>query len=293
MEVCLILNDIDHCTIVKLFNKKNMKTYTLTLVVILTSQVFIYAQGVGVNDDNTNPDASAMLDVKSTTKGLLLPRMTETQRDAISAPATGLLIFQTNGTQGLYFWTGSCWQLSGAANPCVPVPSYPAGSVFCASGQTAVVDVVSPTGKTSMDRNLGASQVATSSTDANSYGDLYQWGRLSDGHQCRTSSTINTLSSTDNPTHGNYITTSTNAYDWRSGQNNNLWQGAVGINNPCPSGYRLPTDTEFDAERQSWSSNNQAGAYASPLKLTAAAIGAVQLAVPIPAACTSTALIPS
>jgi hypothetical protein len=74
---------------------------------------------------------------------------------------------------------------------------YPAGSVFCA-GPTAIVDVTNPTtGKTWMDRNLGATQVATSSTDAAAYGDLYQWGRGNDGHQCRTSSTTTELSATD------------------------------------------------------------------------------------------------
>ncbi len=56
-------------------------------------------------------------------------------------------------------------------------------------------------------------------------------------------------------------------YDWRSPQNTNLWQGVTGVNNPCPSGYRLPTETELDLERSGWSSNNAAGALASPLKL--------------------------
>jgi uncharacterized protein (TIGR02145 family) len=59
-------------------------------------------------------------------------------------------------------------------------------------------------------------------------------------------------------------------YDWRSPQNNNLWQGVNGVNNPCPSTYRLPTDAELEAERTSWSSNNDAGAFASPLKFPVA-----------------------
>lgn len=118
-----------------------------------------------------------------------------------------------------------------------------------------------------MDRNLGASQVATSSTDAASYGDLYQWGRAADGHQIRTSGTTSTLSSSNTPAHGNFITPSSSPNDWRSPQNSSLWQGINGINNPCPSGYRLPTEAEWEAERLSWSSNNSAGAYASPLKL--------------------------
>ena len=118
-----------------------------------------------------------------------------------------------------------------------------------------------------MDRNLGASQVATSSTDAASYGDLYQWGRGADGHELRTSSTTSTLSSTDVPGHGDFITISASPNDWRNPQNDNLWQGVNGTNNPCPAGYRIPTDAELDAERLSWSSNDSAGAYASPLKL--------------------------
>ncbi len=150
---------------------------------------------------------------------------------------------------------------------------YPANSVFCASGPTAIVDVTNPTtGKIWMDRNLGASQVATSSTDAAAYGDLYQWGRGNDGHQCRTSATTTTLSSTDQPGNGNFILAPNAPNDWRSPQNVNLWQGVNGINNPCPSGYRVPTDSEIDMERASWVSQNNSGAFLSVLKLVTSGI---------------------
>ena len=149
-----------------------------------------------------------------------------------------------------------------------PGGNYPPGTVHCTGTPTAVVDVLNPiTGKTWMDRDLGASQAATSSTDANSFGDLYQWGRGADGHQCRTSPTTTTLSSTDQPGQGSFILVPISPNDWRSPQNINLWQGVNGVNNPCPTGYRLPTETELNAERISWSSNNSAGAFASPLKI--------------------------
>jgi len=119
-----------------------------------------------------------------------------------------------------------------------------------------------------MDRNLGASQVATVYNDSLAYGDLFQWGRLDDGHQTRTSGTTESLSSTDNPGHGNFILSPSYPYYWRDPLNNNLWQGVSGINNPCPSGWRLPTETEWDTELASWSSNDYYGAFASPLKLT-------------------------
>ncbi len=156
--------------------------------------------------------------------------------------------------------------------------AYPAGTVNCGGTPTAVVIVTNPiTGREWMDRNLGATQVATGIMDAASYGDLYQWGRRTDGHQCRTSATTTTLSSVDQPSNGNFILTGSLPWaDWRSPQNNNLWQGVNGINNPCPIGFRIPTNTEFQDERSSWSSfwtgvpqaaNGSDGAFASPLKL--------------------------
>ena len=165
-----------------------------------------------------------------------------------------------------------------------PVSPFPQGYVHCnPNNPTQVVDVTNPiTGATWMDRNLGANRAATSSTDAESYGSLFQWGRGADGHQCvnryagdgvTTSGTTATLSSSDTPGHGNFITISTSSLDWRSPQNDNLWQGINGTNNPCPTGYRIPTEAELNNERLSWvqapisSTNNSAGAFASPLKL--------------------------
>ena len=153
--------------------------------------------------------------------------------------------------------------------------AYPTGTVHCAGSPTVVVEVTNPTtGKIWMDRNLGATQVAISSTTAAAYGDLYQWGRRADGHQCRTSAITTTLSSVDQPAHGSFIktinSTAASEYDWRVPQNSNLWQGVNGINNPCPLGFRLPTQTELNNERISWSTQNLAGSFSSPLKFTCA-----------------------
>lgn len=147
--------------------------------------------------------------------------------------------------------------------------TYPPGTLHCNGIPTAVIGVTNPvTGKIWMDRNLGASRAALSSTDSLAYGDLYQWGRGPDGHQCRYSPTKSTLSSTDQPGHGDFVLAINSPFiDWRSPENMNLWQGVNGVNNPCPIGFRLPTEAELNAERISWSSDNAAGAFASLLKL--------------------------
>ena len=218
---------------------------------------------IWVITNSTIHNNGSEVEIASTSQGFLPPHMTTAERDGIASLATGLTIYNTT-IHSLQWWNGGLW-----VDDCDgPFFSYAVGSVFCASGATTVLGVTNPsTGKTWMDRNLGASQVATSSTDANSYGDLYQWGRGSDGHQCRTSATTATLSSSDQPGHGDFILGPSAPRDWRSPQNDNLWQGVNGVNNPCPSGYRLPTEAELNAERLSWSSNNAAGAFASPLKL--------------------------
>ncbi len=75
------------------------------------------AQGVAINNGGTPAHSSAMLDVSATNKGMLAPRMTMTERDAISTPATGLLIFQTDATPGFYYYNGTAWvAVSGGAS---------------------------------------------------------------------------------------------------------------------------------------------------------------------------------
>ncbi|PQJ75205.1 FISUMP domain-containing protein [Polaribacter gangjinensis] len=245
------------------------KLFTFLAIVFLT--ITTYTQvGIGT----TNPDNSAALEINSTTKGLLIPRMTTTQRNSISSPGDGLVIYNTT-VKCLEFYVGNgIWHNTCGGNVYL---EYPEGTVFCASGPTQIVDVINPnTGKIWMDRNLGATQVATSSTDAASYGDLYQWGRGADGHQCRNSATTTILSSTDQPGHGDFIIDNNYTLDtysnmeWRSPTNTNLWQGVNGVNNPCPNGYRIPTQAELNVERGSWSSPDSQGALTSPLKLTMA-----------------------
>ena len=133
-----------------------------------------------------------------------------------------------------------------------------------------VTTVTSTTGQVWMDRNLGASRVAFSSDDSEAYGDLYQWGRGTDGHEKRGSGTTSMNATSDAPGHGLFILVSSAPFDWRTPQNENLWQGVSGINNPCPSGYRLPTQLELNTEKNSWNPRNATGAFASPLKMVLA-----------------------
>lgn len=77
-------------------------------VMLLISGTITFAQ-VGINSDNSIPNGSAMLDVKSSNKGLLPPRMTKSNRNSIATPAAGLIVFQTDSIPGYYFYTGTSW----------------------------------------------------------------------------------------------------------------------------------------------------------------------------------------
>ena len=343
--------------------KKFTKMIAIIVAIAISLSYTANAQ-VGINADDSNPDASAMLDVKSTDKGMLIPRMTQDEIAAIASPANGLQAFNTdNGKLYIYVLAGNKWKevqygndeivlpasySIGTGGSCanttvngnytvgnplnstetvtldatvtktgswsistntlngygfsgsgafantgtVQVTIYGIGTPVAAQtdnftatagngGGTCVFDVTvaivpavtNPiTGKTWMDRNLGASQVATSSNDAAAYGDLYQWGRYTEGHEVRTSGTTSTNATTAVPSDGNtwdglFIIETSSPYDWLTPQDNTLWQGVAGTNNPCPSGFRLPTEAEWDDERLSWSSDNAAGAFGSPLKL--------------------------
>jgi microcystin-dependent protein len=84
--------------------------------------------GIGTNTPNT----SAKLDITATDKGLLMPRMTASQRGLIASPATGLLVFQTDAPSGFYYYTGSAWIILSTAENQVP-----AGTIMPYAGSSA------------------------------------------------------------------------------------------------------------------------------------------------------------
>jgi type VI secretion system Hcp family effector len=85
--------------------KTLLKSLLLAIMCMLTT--WPLSAQVSVNADGSSPDGSAMLDVQSSTKGFLVPRLTSAQKDNISQPATGLLIYQTDGAPGFYYNGGT------------------------------------------------------------------------------------------------------------------------------------------------------------------------------------------
>ncbi|MCA0234366.1 MAG: hypothetical protein LCH91_28175 [Bacteroidetes bacterium] len=81
----------------------------LTLALAMGSLGALAQQSGNVGIGTKSPDPSAILDLSSTTKGLLLPRMTQSQRDAISNPVAGLIVFQTDKAIGTYLYNGTTW----------------------------------------------------------------------------------------------------------------------------------------------------------------------------------------
>jgi uncharacterized protein (TIGR02145 family) len=253
---------------------KNKRINTLIALAFAFSNNVFSQVGVGT----TTPHASAELDVTSSDKGFLPPRMTQLERNAIASAAAGLIVWCTDcGSSGeVQVYNGVVWTnlIGGTAAPLFVCGTstvtftYNGASVTYGTVSRAYGGAVGT--KCWFDRNLGATQVAASSTDANSYGHLFQWGRGADGHQITNSS--QTVGSSSSSTPGSSFLTG--SYSWYSGTNpDDLWQGVSGTNNPCQSGFRLPTEAEWEAERLSWgqapisSTNTSFGAFTSPLKL--------------------------
>lgn len=88
-----------------------MKSTPLLIgLILLIASCSLTAQ-VAINADGTAPDGSAILDVKSSDKGMLIPRMNQAQREAINSPAEGLMVYQTDNTDGIYYFKNSVWTI--------------------------------------------------------------------------------------------------------------------------------------------------------------------------------------
>ena len=251
----------------------SLKTFTLpdASATILTSNAAV-SVAQGGTGHTSYADGELLI---GNTTGNTLTKATLTQGTGISITnASGAITIASTATAvpsgtadgDILYWKGGAWVKVAAGSNGQTLTFYNGAPAWVETTANANTVFNPNTGKIWMDRNLGASQVATSSTDVASYGDLYQWGRGADGHQIRTPlSTPTTGQSSSSSPGANFLIGSLN---WYNGTNpDNLWQGVSGVNNPCPIGYRIPTEAEWNAESLSWSTKNSAGAFASPLKL--------------------------
>ncbi len=120
--------------------------FTIAIAVIATTNLTAQT-GVSINTTGVAADPSAMLDVSSTDAGILIPRMTKTQRNAILAPAEGLLIYQTDDTIGFWYYSNK-WNLMGQKGATGPQGPTGNDGVAGATGPTGPVGATGPAGIT-------------------------------------------------------------------------------------------------------------------------------------------------
>ncbi len=235
--------------------------YFINLAILLFISLISYSQ-IAINNDNNLPDSSAMLDVQSTSQGLLLPRLSSTQRDAIQYPANGLMIYNTD-TKILEAFGGNTWtNLNGIKT----------SDVICGLSTVDFGGIkygtVKYNGRCWLDRNIGAKQVPDAIDDSLGFGYYYQWGREGDGHQHPLNDTTYSVSINSTPGHSLFILPTSSPFDWQDPQNADLWNLHDYNNNPCPEGWTVPSLTEWNEAVLTWS--NSTDAFSSLLKLPTA-----------------------
>ncbi len=139
------------------------------------------------------------------------------------------------------------------------------------SGKEYLVVVSPHTGETWLDRNMGADQLCGSSNDAGCYGDYYQWGRATDGHEVSTSTVTNSLAGDVNNVGTQFISDTSDwaATDIGGSDRSTNWSKLDG-SSVCPNDFRLPSKTELAAETTDVGVSNITTAFESFLKIPAA-----------------------
>ncbi len=150
-----------------------MKPYLIVLLLILLTGFQMKAQ-VSINADGAPPNASAMLDVKSSTSGLLPPRMTHTEIDAIASPANGLIIYCTDcgatGAGAFYQYVNGTWY---TILSCV-APSRPVAGISAPSSTQVIWNWNAVSGANGY--KWGTTSVYASATDMGTATTKYETG---------------------------------------------------------------------------------------------------------------------
>lgn len=132
--------------------------FVLSICNVSAQNTFPASGSAGIG--TITPNASALLEMVSISKGLLAPRMTKTQRDAIAAPATGLMIYQTNSTPGFYYYSGTAWT-----------------AISAKGANTSLSNLVSPTAVNQI-LQPNTDNIIDLGTSAKAWKDLYLKGGL-------------------------------------------------------------------------------------------------------------------
>lgn len=163
--------------------KKHLLTIAIAILLSSGSNI-VWAQGLAVNSSGAIANSSAILDVSSSTQGALMPRMTSAQRTAISSPATGLLVYQTDGSSGFYYYNGSAWTslnspggtASGDLSGSYPSPTLATTGVAAAtygSATTVPIIAVDSKGRITSASDLAVSGVTPAGAAGGNLGGTY------------------------------------------------------------------------------------------------------------------------
>ncbi len=191
-----------------------MNTFRLFYTVMILIASFTLTAQVAINTDGSSPDASAILDMQSTTKGVLLPRLTDAERDAISSPVAGLVIFNID-VQKLQIYNGSVWKS-------MSVLSWICSMPFFDVINNKYYNTTQIGSQCWMAENI-ASTKYNDGTDIPLVIDNTVWETLSTPAYCWNFDLIS------------YGYTCGGLYNWY----------AVNTGKLCPTGWHVPTDTEW------------------------------------------------